>query len=437
MLNRWVHHPMNAPSAEPCERRSRRTWPGALAVVLALSACSESDDPARDDSSDGVDEVDVGDATGDSPEGDEGELPDGDEGEQDEDEQGDEGPTRGQLDAGVDGGKRDGGKRDGSAAPAEDAAADASADATTDAPDGSDVDASGDGGIDASTTPDASGPGVIKFNEPGPYAVERENNIGEDFANDVRDDSAICRILLPGLVGDNATPEQIDEAVAYPAEQDRRLYTVWRPATLEDGKRYPVVTWGNGTCGLPSSYADLLAHIASHGFIVIAPNYRQIGNGDLMLRALEVLRAEDERQGSALYGKVDLEHVGASGHSQGAGSAVAVSDEQIIDAVVAVEGGGSGTNGKPTFFIAGADDAVVTPATVRSAYNGVRGPAAYGLRADADHITPIDEAEKMWGPVTAWFKAQLEEDETARAYFDDTCTLCDDPDWTLERKNLE
>lgn len=431
MLKRWVHQPVIGTA--PSERRWSRQWLSGLAIALALAACSESDDPATNDSSDRADGMDVGDATGDSPEGDQDGLPDGDEDDQaDEDDQGDEGGTGGQLDAGVDGGRRDGGQRDGRTSEAPDAAADAGADE----PDASSGDAGVDGEPDASE-PDASEPVVTNFEEPGPYEVERENNVGEDFANNVRDDSATCRLLLPGLVGDNATPEQIEEAVAYPVDEDRRRYTLWRPATLEEGKRYPVVTWGNGTCGLPSSYGDLLAHIASHGFIVIAPNYRQIGNGDLMLRALEVLRAENEREESALFGKVDLDRVGASGHSQGAGSAVAISDEAIIDAVVAIEGGGSGTNGKPTFFIAGENDNIVSPATVQRAYNGVRGPAAYGLRADADHITPINEAEKMWGPVTAWFKAQLDDDETARAYFDDSCTLCDDADWTVERKNLD
>jgi Chlorophyllase enzyme len=53
---------------------------------------------------------------------------------------------------------------------------------------------------------------------------------------------------------------------------DLKLYTVYRPANWRNGEKYPVVTWGNGTCAQPEGYATLLRYVASHGFIVVAAN---------------------------------------------------------------------------------------------------------------------------------------------------------------------
>jgi hypothetical protein len=39
--------------------------------------------------------------------------------------------------------------------------------------------------------------------------------------------------------------------------------------------------------------------------------------------------------------------------------------------------------------------------------------------------------------VTAWLKIHLAGDEQARKlFYGDACTLCSDPRWTLQRKNL-
>ena len=49
--------------------------------------------------------------------------------------------------------------------------------------------------------------------------------------------------------------------------------TAYRPSTLgQNGVTHPVILWGNGTGSSPSTYAGLLRHLASHGFIVVAAN---------------------------------------------------------------------------------------------------------------------------------------------------------------------
>jgi hypothetical protein len=100
------------------------------------------------------------------------------------------------------------------------------------------------------------------------------------------------------------------------------LYTMYRPMQLEEGKTYPLLTWGNGTCALPEGYGTLLRHVASHGFIIVAANTRWTagsGANAPMIRAVEwALEANDDAS-SPLYQHVDPMKIGAFGHSQGAG----------------------------------------------------------------------------------------------------------------------
>ncbi|MEY4577096.1 MAG: hypothetical protein RL701_1799, partial [Pseudomonadota bacterium] len=54
-------------------------------------------------------------------------------------------------------------------------------------------------------------------------------------------------------------------------------FTMYRPAMLT--QRHPVITWGNGTGTTPPTYRGLLELFASHGFIVIASNSMNVGQG--------------------------------------------------------------------------------------------------------------------------------------------------------------
>src|SRR5512140_650123 len=45
------------------------------------------------------------------------------------------------------------------------------------------------------------------------------------------------------------------------------IYDLYYPADYAAlGFKSPIVTWGNGTLGIPTQYSTLLGHLASHGF---------------------------------------------------------------------------------------------------------------------------------------------------------------------------
>jgi hypothetical protein len=295
---------------------------------------------------------------------------------------------------------------------------------------------------DAQPQPDATSPadagGAVDYTKKGPYSVVTEKNVGSAFHNDVSDDSFFCNLFIGALGGTN--PDVDKELTTYPADMDRGLYTLFRPEPLEAGKTYPLLTWGNGTCSHPLLFNELIEHVVSHGFIVIASNSRQVGDGKVMLRGIDFMLKENENASSPLHGKIDTKMIGAFGHSQGSmATATAGADTRIV-ATVPIMGASVADARKlhgPTFLIAGEKDTIVAPSGVKDAYNAATVPAVYGLSLGQDHLMPGLNPSYIWDAVTAWFKIHLTGDKQARdMFYGDKCGLCSDPRWQVQRKNL-
>ena len=102
-----------------------------------------------------------------------------------------------------------------------------------------------------------------------------------------------------------------------------KQYKVWYPSALEEGSQeWPIVVMANGT-GVPASrYEPIFQHLASWGFVVIGNEQQASWQGDGSEGALELLIRLNEDPESVFYQKLDLECVGAAGHSQGAIGAI-------------------------------------------------------------------------------------------------------------------
>ncbi|QLY32698.1 hypothetical protein H0264_10980 [Nocardia huaxiensis] len=95
-------------------------------------------------------------------------------------------------------------------------------------------------------------------------------------------------------------------------------YDIWYPADLgTSGQRHPIIAWGDGTAAHPREYDYLLRHLASWGFVVIAPDLTSTGSGAQMLDALAYLTRQNDDPAGEFYRKLDTETLGAMGHSQG------------------------------------------------------------------------------------------------------------------------
>lgn len=217
-------------------------------------------------------------------------------------------------------------------------------------------------------------------------------------------------------------------------------HTVFRPADL-GGDRHPVIVWGNGTGATPAIYAPLLRHLASYGFVVAAADTPSSGSGAEMLAGARTLVAENARPGSRYFGRIDTAHIGATGHSQGGGGAIAAGADPLITTTVPLEPGPLGSvpalHG-PVFFLGGQLDVIVVPGllVIPRYYAASHVPAVYGELAGATHFTAVGDAGGFRGAITAWFRYWLAGDTRAKGvFFGPGCTLCTDPAWSKVLRN--
>jgi hypothetical protein len=206
---------------------------------------------------------------------------------------------------------------------------------------------------------------------------------------------------------------------------------VFRPANWIDGEKYPIITWGNGTCAYPGSYSAVLAHVASHGFVVVASNGRFVANG-AQKKGLDFMFAANDDSASPYYHRLDTANVGAMGHSQGSGATVTVASDARVKYVILFNGGT--TAPKPFLAISGDKD--IGNPTVGSYAAGVNGApkAAYVFYhkilqttgSVTGHLVLMMQPDRVVDATTGWWKYTLKGDMgAARDLFVGTsCGLC-------------
>lgn len=220
-------------------------------------------------------------------------------------------------------------------------------------------------------------------------------------------------------------------------------YTMFRPAELT--QRHPLITWGNGTGTTPPVYRGLLNLYASHGFIVIASNSENVGQGTPppMLNGVTWVLEQDMTEGSALFGHVDRDHIGATGHSQGAFATTRAGSDERIKTIAPIEsfGGGAMLHG-PVLALCGTMDTVVPCSGNLRGYMGLNNqPVMYAELKTADHtnwIAARGGGNPFWMITTAWFRVHLMGDTALRPMFYGECSICkDEATWATMRKMMD
>ncbi|WP_067812832.1 alpha/beta hydrolase family protein [Actinomadura kijaniata] len=216
--------------------------------------------------------------------------------------------------------------------------------------------------------------------------------------------------------------------------------TLYYPGDIaSSGRRHPVIIWGNGTGATPSVYDGLLRHWASHGFIVAAANTPASNSGREMRAGIDRLATLNGADGP-FRGRVDLDRVGATGHSQGGAGAINASADDRVDTTVPIQPGplasASSLHG-PVLYLAGQNDSIVPPSLVRGFYDASgHVPAIYAERAGATHFTPTGDGGGFRGVITAWFRHHLMDDARARGvFYGEDCGICADSAWSDVRRN--
>jgi pimeloyl-ACP methyl ester carboxylesterase len=213
--------------------------------------------------------------------------------------------------------------------------------------------------------------------------------------------------------------------------EDRPL-VVAHPVSLgAGGTRHPVAVWGNGTWAPLTKYTALLAHLASWGFVVAAPESNTLGDGVEIEAAARYLVAAGGDPASRFHGRLDTTRLAALGHSQGAGGSAraAVRTEGLITTVVpiALPSPGLVSEGHeydmtalsvPVLLMGGEVDGIAPPGDLADYLRQVPGPGALLVLNGADHngIQAVDGGGFL-GYLTAWLRHHLCDDEEAAAAF--------------------
>jgi hypothetical protein len=160
---------------------------------------------------------------------------------------------------------------------------------------------------------------------------------------------------------------------------------VFYPEELgKDGIKHAVFDWGPGASTGPSNYMDHLTHIASHGIVVISQPSTQSGT-----EALDWILAENEKEGSIYYGKLDTARVGQGGHSMGSLLTMSEAADPRLNLYVLVCGGAGGGGGAndihgPTIILGGDTD-IGTP-NYEGDYDEITTPVVFLTKSGTDHI---------------------------------------------------
>ncbi len=217
---------------------------------------------------------------------------------------------------------------------------------------------------------------------------------------------------------------------------------VYYPEKLEDKEKFPVVIISNGSGTKVTRIAESVKHLCSWGFVVIGTDEQSDWAGTSADDCLELLielnenQSIDEWDSQPLYQKLDLDHIGILGHSQGGVGCInaATTTEKgfMIQTIVAE----SPTNMElaeklswhydpskvnvPVLLLAGTGKAeteiVVNGEQLKEIYDTlpdtIEKVMTRRIGADHDHTN-----QDMDGYVTAWLMWKLQGDEEASAAF--------------------
>ncbi|MBV9707633.1 MAG: alpha/beta hydrolase [Chloroflexi bacterium] len=209
-------------------------------------------------------------------------------------------------------------------------------------------------------------------------------------------------------------------------------YDLFYPTHLgANGFKHPILTWGNGTDAVPSQYTGVLNQVASWGFVIIASTSKQTGTGNEMLAGAQDMVGLNKNSSGIFYNKLNIDEVGALGHSQGAGGSVraTVNSGGLIKTDVPIclpaqifvskpDAFDPSQLTVPTLFLGGSKDLLIaSPLTLLGYYNKVPGAAALLVLNGADHVTIQGQGGRFLGYLTAWLMYQLQGDQYARGAF--------------------
>jgi len=266
-------------------------------------------------------------------------------------------------------------------------------------------------------------------------------------------------------VADYSQPGAFPDAKMFSNVGPDGNYTVFRPDSSlgKDGFKHALIGWANGIGTTPELYQETLTLVASHGFVIIGSNDTQAEEAAVSA-GLDWL-AEQNTVDGPFKDKLDVSSEGLIGYSWGGGAVIDASRRPNVKGTVCMHGmppreaDSFDTMHAPLLLFTSTGDTFVTAegyvtpnynaSKVQTFYATLDDPTAghmYGLDAHGlEGCSDIGEAlgfgdcrgaEAERGPVIAWLRLWLTDDQNARKFFyGDDCTLCSKP-WTMPQRKM-
>lgn len=121
-------------------------------------------------------------------------------------------------------------------------------------------------------------------------------------------------------------------------DREGNVCDIWYPTELGSnplrdqraGFRHPIIVFANGTTERVPAEKNraFLRHLASWGFVVVRSRDGSSGDGGTVIDVAKAMMAQAENPHSPFFRKLDVDRIGLTGHSQGAGTAVKLFAEQ-------------------------------------------------------------------------------------------------------------
>ena len=253
-----------------------------------------------------------------------------------------------------------------------------------------------------------------------------------DTAADTTADTGTVTIPNPPTAPGPYNSDQTDTSytVTYAAGERTMDVRIYLPSDLAAGP-FPLVVLSHGFQLNGEGYNVLGDRLASHGFVVVSPSYgdslfnalSHTALAQIVVATIDWAAAENARSDSALFGHLDLDNIGVTGHSRGGKQSIyaAILDPRIkavfgidpVDSGPPVGGNdpvafpsitpermgeltvpfaaiGAGRGGETTFF--GLGPACAPTADNYQAYfDAASAPAFEYLVGDAGHLDFVDD----------------------------------------------
>ncbi|MFI6069249.1 cellulose binding domain-containing protein [Micromonospora sp. NPDC051227] len=239
----------------------------------------------------------------------------------------------------------------------------------------------------------------------------------------------------------------------YPADYETSAtlanHTIFRPQTLPS-ERLPIVVWGNGGCSANGlSQGNFLREIASHGFLAIAngaPNGSGSTTSQMLTQSIDWAVAENSRQGSKYYNKIDTSKIAVAGFSCGGLEAYAVSNDPRVTTTGIFSSGLLNDADdyqlrrltKPIAYFVGGPSDIAYPNAMDDWGKLPAGLPAFMGNLNVGHGGTYDQANggEFGRVATLYFKWRLKGDATAgRTFVGADCGLCRSQ-WSVQQKSL-